>query len=100
MSMPNELPDLFVEAIVAGKPPLVTGGTWMAHELLRYDLGKLIMDFDGPDVFLQMHRWLADPTVRHKLARMQQAYAQYHSQENFTAVFRRIYADAQAGGAS
>ena len=39
--------------------------------------------------FLGMHRWLADPTVRHKLARMQQAYAQYHSQENFAAVFRR-----------
>ncbi|MBX2998961.1 MAG: glycosyltransferase [Caldilineaceae bacterium] len=85
----------FVEAVAAGKPPFVTDGTWMAHELRRFDLAEYVVDFNGEDPFLQIHVRLSDAALRRKLARMQIAYVQYHSVANFAAEIRRIYIEMQ-----
>lgn len=83
----------FVEAVAAGKPPFVTDGTWMAHELRRFDLAEYIVDFDGDDPFLQIHARLSDAALRSKLTQMQIAYVQYHSVANFAAEIKRIYTE-------
>lgn len=88
----------FVEAVVAGKPPLVTDSTWMAHELRRFDLAELIVDFDQADVFAQIHARLASKEVHRKLTQMQVAYGKYHSVANFAAEIRHIYSEMKAEG--
>lgn len=88
----------FVEAVAAGKPPLVTDGTWMAHELRRFDLEGYIVDFESNDPFLQIHTCLSDITLRSKLAQMQIAYTQHHSVANFAAEIERIYIEMKVRG--
>ncbi|NGX56918.1 MAG: hypothetical protein K1060chlam5_01171, partial [Candidatus Anoxychlamydiales bacterium] len=40
---------IFVEAIVSGIIPTTTKNTWMASELVKYDLEDLIVDWERPD---------------------------------------------------
>lgn len=79
---------ILVEAVIAGKMPLVKEGSWLAAELRRYDLEELIVDWTNPHFFSHALQLLS--STKEKLARMQQAYAAYHSTQTFANELRRI----------
>ncbi|MBJ7899497.1 MAG: hypothetical protein GC158_06180 [Cyanobacteria bacterium RI_101] len=83
---------IFTEAVIAGRLPLVTQGTWMAGELERYDLGELILDWAEPEtVWLKMIEALDNPRILDKLSAMRSAYRQFHTLERFAEALRGLY---------
>jgi hypothetical protein len=90
---------IFTEAVVAGKLPLVSAGTWMAHELLRHDAPEFIIDWQRPDVLEHIHALAQDQVLRAKLSDLQQRFARFHCESGFGAVLQSVwdtYAPAQA----
>jgi len=86
----NTTSGIFVEAIVAGKVALTSAGTWSANELLRFDLGELIMDWNRQDLPAEIMRLARDPDARLKLEIMSAAYQAYHSPAGFAEMLREI----------
>jgi hypothetical protein len=84
---------IFVEAIVAGKIAVVTDGTWMAHELRKYGLDKLILDWTSPTILSDVLRLAADKGMRARLGQMQAAYAEFHSVPGYAASIQRIFGE-------
>lgn len=74
---------IFVEAILAGKIPLVKEGSWLAHELHRFDMHPLVVDWKNPLFFTDLFKLLEDGELLSKLKKMQQAYMAFHGEENF-----------------
>lgn len=74
---------VFVEAIIAGKIPLVKEGSWLAYELKQYDLHELIIDWENPRLFSHIFTLIEDQNMLKKLAKMQQAYVAFHGEANF-----------------
>ncbi|MCP5469835.1 MAG: hypothetical protein H7A36_04945 [Chlamydiales bacterium] len=74
---------VFVEAILAGKIPVVREGSWLAHELLRFDLHELIVDWEAPNFFSHLFELVKAPKMLHKLEVMQKAYLAFHGKDNF-----------------
>ena len=81
---------IFVEAITAGKPALVTDGTWMAYELTRCGLGGLVIDWESPNVLSEILRVARDAQIKERLARMQAEYQRYHSQIQYAKTLREL----------
>lgn len=83
---------IFTEAIIAGRLPFVTEGTWMAQELERYDLGELVLDWTEPQtVWTRITQALDNPHLLEKLRAMQSAYREFHTLEHFAETLRRLY---------
>jgi hypothetical protein len=74
---------IFVEAVIAGKMPVVKSGSWLAHELERFHLEELIIDWSKKDVPSELVRLYQDGAVRSKLQVMQAAYRSFHSLEAY-----------------
>lgn len=74
---------IFVEAIAAGKIPLVNHNTWPAFELKKYDLEELILDWTLPTLYQKIHELACSPIIRKKLLKMQQNYICFHNSVNF-----------------
>jgi len=74
---------VFVEAILAGKIPLVKEGSWLAHELKRFHLHELIINWDDPHFFTHLLSLHQDQKMLTKLQAMQQAYLAFHGEVNF-----------------
>lgn len=87
----NRTSGIFGDAIAVGKPPVVTEGTWMAHELRRFDLGELVVDWDAPDVIETLTRLAHDPRVANKLAVLTAAYADFHSRRGYARVIKQVF---------
>ncbi|MCC5832371.1 MAG: hypothetical protein JJU12_04940 [Chlamydiales bacterium] len=51
---------IFVEAVFAGKFPLVAEGSWLAYELRKYDLTELILDWKQPNLPVTILQLLDD----------------------------------------
>ncbi|MCH9609695.1 MAG: hypothetical protein S4CHLAM45_00850 [Chlamydiales bacterium] len=81
---------LFVEAVVSGKLPFVKEGSWLAHELRRFDLSELIIDWESHEIFSQLILLIEDKRVREKFKVMQSTYQNYHSEQNFSAIFQKL----------
>jgi hypothetical protein len=83
----------FADAIVAGRPPVVTDHTWMAHELRKYQLDKLVLDWSSSSIFRDLIQVAADTDIRANLTRMRSDYLRFHSvsgyAETIEAVFER-----------
>ena len=88
---------IFVESVVAGRPPLVSANTWMASELENYGLGALVIDWTGPALPDRLRRIASDTAVQADLARMQSEYRRYHSVRGYADALQlllgRITAD-------
>jgi hypothetical protein len=88
---------ILVEAVVAGKVPLIKDGTWLAHEVKRFDLKELILDWTVSDLHEQIGRLLESREVRRKLSVMQESYRRYHSVDTYAevlgAAIRRLQTD-------
>ncbi len=81
---------IFVEAIVAGKMPLVKEGSWLANELKRFDLSELIVNWEDPLFFSHLHRKLESEIIKVKLQKMQETYAAYHSLDYYTQKLKEL----------
>lgn len=77
---------IFIEAISAGKVPFVSEGLWIAQELIKHDLGELILDFESSHLFEEMAQLLSSESVQNKLINMSQHYREFHNEFN-TASF-------------
>ncbi len=83
---------IFTECIMAGKTPLVTHNTWMAYELLKYNLAELVIDWQEPQrVFEIITKVVKSDIIQYKIKRMQQSYEQFHSVDNYSCVMKQIY---------
>lgn len=85
---------IFVEAVAAGRMPLTTAGTWMAHELNRHDLPELIIDWTHPDVWRVVLALHANEAVHAKLAALRAAYAQFHTVPHFAHMAQQVWETA------
>lgn len=74
---------ILVEAVTAGKMPVVKAGSWLAAELRRHNLSELIVDFANPQFFEKTLALLHNKAVQTKLRAMQQAYIAFHGVESF-----------------
>ena len=81
---------ILIEAITAGKMPLVKKGSWLAGELARHALNELIVDFEDPAFFENTLALLENKSVQKKLNAMQKAYRSFHSVENFALHIRDL----------
>lgn len=81
---------IFVEAIVAGKIPVVTDDTWMAHELKRFHLGKLVLSRNDSDFLQRLEEIYKDPDIKNFLDKMQKVYSGYHSVEGFAKIIKAL----------
>ena len=75
---------IFAECIGAGRVPLVSDDTWMAHELRRFGLPELVCDWrDLHAVLATVRHSIRDPEVRRKLQRMRHSYLEFHSEASY-----------------
>jgi hypothetical protein len=82
---------VFAECIAAGKVPLVSPGTWMAFELTRCQLQALVCDWhDSGEVLAAIVRAQQDPTIRHRLGEMREAFLAFHSEASFAREMRTL----------
>ena len=82
---------IFVEAIFAGKPVLVPAGTWMAAELLRFDLQELMIDWERPDLAALVVQAAHLAGIAPKLSRMQACYSAFHSEAGYARVLAGLF---------
>lgn len=80
----------FVESVSIGAIPVVSQGTWMAHELCRFDLSELVLNWDESDLIDRLMKIRSDSTIRAKLDLMKSAYCDYHSPAGFFSVISQI----------
>lgn len=82
---------IFTESIIAGKIPLVTDKTWMAYELLKYDLGELIINWEIPEkVFISIINIIRYSDIRNKIKAMQNSYLDFHCLNSYAEVMQKI----------
>ena len=79
---------VFVETVCAGKVPVVTARTWMAEELLRFDLGELLVDWYDPNVLSLLEHIALDSDIKSKIQQMQNTYIAFHNENNFAETLR------------
>jgi hypothetical protein len=82
---------VFVEAICAGKIPFVTQGTWMATELIPYNLNELIIDWTKNNVFESMFTIANTTITRKKIMIMRDDYLKFHSVESYARQMQQIF---------
>lgn len=82
---------ILIEAIAAGKLAAVTGDTWMADELLKYDAASLIVDWDKPDLPACLARLAKDTEAQRRVADMQAAYARWHTEQSYAQTLKALY---------
>ncbi len=76
--------NVFLEAILAGSIPVVTPYNWMAHELKKFSLEKLIIDWEPQSLAEQLIEIYEDETIKEKLKEMKEKYLNFHSIENYS----------------
>lgn len=75
---------IFIEAIAAGKMPIVKEGSWLAVELKRFDLPELVVDWEQPLFFSHLLELYHNDSIKNRLEKMQKIYAQWHTLESFS----------------
>lgn len=69
---------IFIEAVMAGKMPLVYPNTWMAYELTKHHLKELISSWDSNLLSQEILDKVNDSKIREKLEKMRKAYVGFH----------------------
>jgi len=81
---------IFVEAVVSGSIPVVSKNTWMAYELLKFDLQELVMDWESPKIIEELKNICDSINFKEKLKIMKDNYKKKHSVENYALVMRSL----------
>jgi len=81
---------IFIEAVLAGRMPLIRKESWMSGELQSFNLGELDFDWDSPGIFSRLRQLLNDLEIKRKLAEMRSSFSDYHSVAGYTKVLSEI----------
>jgi hypothetical protein len=84
---------VFVEGVIAGKIPIVSRGTWLASELTRFGLDRLIVDWQNPFFWQQIVDLTQNGDILFKLSQMQQEYRSFHCFDTFQATLLSLMDD-------
>lgn len=76
--------NILVEAVCAGKIPVVYPNTWMTHELKKFFLDELILDWENCIISKELLAIFNNSNIRKKLKVMQDHYIKHHSIENYS----------------
>jgi len=80
---------IFFEAITLQKRVMVTSGTWMADEFIKYDLKDLVVkDWTNFDIFKNMGN-IFSSNVSKNLSRMRMQYFKKHNKNNFIKILNK-----------
>ena len=71
---------IFVEAVSAGKTPLIHAGTWMEYEAKKHRLEEIVIQWDNPNLLEQIESIHRNPNVIQKINSMKRTYSEYHSE--------------------
>lgn len=83
---------IFTESIIAGNIPITRSQTWMARELLKFELEELIINWENiEEVFAEIKNILLSSTIQNKLKIMRQEYRNFHNLNNFAQQFKNCY---------
>jgi len=82
---------IFVESIVSGSIPLVTKGTWMEYELIKYGLSDLVVNCNSSFLLEDIYSIYTSNKVKINLTNMQKEYRSYHSMSSFSDELKKIY---------
>jgi hypothetical protein len=86
---------IFTESVIAGNIPVTRANTWMARELLKFDLEELIIDWENVEqVFEQLTNILQSQKMQAKLEIMRQEYRNFHNLNNFANQLKICYETA------
>lgn len=86
---------IFVEAVSAGRFPLVKEGSWLAQELHNYNLSELVLDWSRSDLLTHITALLNNERVWDKFHKMQSVYLVYHSQKSYMKELGNIFKCSQ-----
>ncbi len=87
----EETSGIFIEAIVAGKFPLVSDNTWMSFELRKYELQELIVDWHKPELLSFIAGIQKRDDLRGKIDSMRDNYSQYHNETAYAKYMMELY---------
>lgn len=80
---------VFTESVIAGNIPLTMKDTWMAKELLKFGLDKLIINWDNPQkVWQEIEQIIKCQQTQIKLKIMQKSYRDFHNISSFAHQFK------------
>jgi hypothetical protein len=82
---------IFVEAICSGKIPLVTQETWMASELIKYNLVELILDWTEVNIIESILSLSRNTSIQQKVFQMREQYLKIHSVDSYADHMQKIY---------
>lgn len=86
---------VFVEAIVAGKIPLVSDKTWMAFELRKNNLEELIIDWNRSDILKLILDISKNADVHSKISKMRNLYKTFHNLHSFAHVMQFAFNESR-----
>jgi hypothetical protein len=69
---------VFIEAVATSKIPIVSDGTAMARELIRFELGDLVIDFNNEFSWTLVNEIREDINIRARLSLMAESYVSEH----------------------
>lgn len=81
---------IFVETIMASKVPLVSQNSWMSHELYKYELEELCIDWDSLNILEKIIQLSKSELVRKKICRMRKSYSEIHCKQNFALTIKKL----------
>lgn len=83
---------VFTESIMAGNIPLTTANTWMAKELKKFALDKLIIDsWENPqEIWEKIEEIIKCEETIEKLKIMQKSYQNFHSINGFAFQWKQL----------
>jgi hypothetical protein len=82
---------IFTECVAAGAIPLVSEGTWMAYELNKWNLSELVLDWEDDQIFKEVVRIAADPSVNERMRAMQVEYLSFHNTFSYAQSIGSLY---------
>jgi hypothetical protein len=87
---------IFTESVCAGKVPFVTEGTWMSSELREYELERLILDWETPNLFSLVREIANNSVILDKLGKLRRHYMNYHSEYGYGQAMFSLYEESIA----
>lgn len=84
---------IFTESIVVGKIPFVSPNTWMASELLKYGLERLIVNWQAPEKIVSkiLELSIDNSTLQPELSKMRQIYCDFHSIQGYASAMSCLH---------
>ena len=81
---------IFVESISIAKPVFVSSNTWMANQLIKFGLEKLVINdwsLLNLDTLIDI---INQKNAKNRLKKMRNSFVQYHNEKNYINTFCKI----------